>query len=47
MNNVAFEKTLWNMRKNVNMKFVITGKTKNYLVSEPNSHLQIFSQKIY
>ena len=42
MKNVAFEKTLWNMRKNINMKFVITGKTKNYLVSEPNSHATNF-----
>ena len=42
MNNVAFEKTLWNMRKNINMKFVITGKTKNYLVSEENSHATNF-----
>ena len=42
MNNVAFEITLWNIRKNRNMKLVITGKTKNYLLSEPNSHTTKF-----
>ena len=36
MNNAVFEKTMENVRKHRNIKFVTTERRRNYLVSEPN-----------
>ena len=38
MNKVVFVKTMKDVRKNRNIKLVITKRRKNYLVSEPNYH---------
>ena len=37
-NSVFFRKTMENVRKHRDIKFVTTGKRRNYLVSEPNYH---------
>ena len=42
MNNAFFGKTLENVRKHRNIKLVTTEMTRNYLVSEPNSHTTKF-----
>ena len=42
MNNVAFRKTLENMRRHRDIKLVTTEKRRNYLVSEPNYHTTKF-----
>ena len=42
MNNTVFGKILQNMRKNRNIKFVTTERSRNYLVSEPNYHTTKF-----
>ena len=38
MNNSVFGKTMENVRKHRDIKFVTTGKRRNCLVSEPNYH---------
>ena len=42
INNAVFRKTIENVGKHRDMKFVTTDPTKNYLVSEPNSLSTIF-----
>ena len=42
MNNAVFEKTMENVRKHRNIKFVTTERRRNYLVSEPNYHTTKF-----
>ena len=42
MNNGFFGKTIENVRKHRNIKLVTTEMTRNYLVSEPNSHTTKF-----
>ena len=42
MNNVAFGKTMENMRQHRNNKLATTERRKNYLVSEPNYHTTKF-----
>ena len=39
MNNSVFGKTVENVRKNRDMKLVITDKRRNQLVSKPNYHM--------
>ena len=46
LNNAVFRKTIENVGKHRDMKFVTTDPTKNYLVSEPNSLSPIFWQFI-
>ena len=41
------EKTMDNVRKNRDMKLVITERRRNYLVSEPNYHTRNFVHKVY
>ena len=38
MNNAVFDKTMGNVRKHIDIKLVITERTKNYLMFEPNCH---------
>ena len=48
MNHSVFAKTMENSRKHRDIKFVTTGKRKNYLVLEPILPYNIgFFQKIY
>ena len=47
MNNAAFGKTMDNVRKNRDMKLVITERRRNYLVSEPNYHTRNFVHKVH
>ena len=42
MNNAVFKKTMENVRKHRNIKFVTTERRRNYLVSEPNYHTTKF-----
>ena len=42
MNNSVFGKTMENMRKHRNIKFVTTKRGRHYLVSEPNYHTTKF-----
>ena len=42
MNNSVFAKTMENVRKNRNIKLVITERARNYLVSELNYHTAKF-----
>ena len=42
MNNVAFGKTIENMRQHRNNKLATTERRRNYLVSEPNYHTTKF-----
>ena len=47
MNNAVFGKTMENIRKNRDIKFVKTDKRRNRLVSEPNYHrTRWFSEKL-
>ena len=47
MNNAVFGKTMENIRKNRDIKFVTTDKRRNRLVSEPNYHrTRWFSEKL-
>ena len=42
MNNAFFGRTMENVRKHRDIKFVTTETRRNYLVSEPNYHTTIF-----
>ena len=42
INNADFGKTMKNMRKNRNIKLLITERRRNYLVSEPNYYTTKF-----
>ena len=42
MNNALFGKTMENVRKHRDIKFVTTKTRRNYLVSEPNYHATKF-----
>ena len=42
MNNVVFQKTMENVRKHRDVKFVTTERRRNYLVLEPNYHTTKF-----
>ena len=41
-NNAVFEKTMENVRKHGDIKFVTTERRRNYLVLEPNYHTTNF-----
>ena len=47
MNNAAFGRTMDNVRKHGEVKFLTTEARRNYLVPEPNYHATNFFQKIY
>ena len=47
MNNAVFGKTIENVRKHRDIKFVTTERRRNYLVSAPNYYTTKFLQKIY
>ena len=38
MNNVAFQKTMENVRKHRDIRLATTDRRRNYLVSQPNYH---------
>ena len=42
MNNAVFGKTMGNVRKHTDIKFVKKERRRNYLVSEPNYHTTDF-----
>ena len=42
MNNLVFGKTLGNLRKQRNIKFVTAERRRKFLVSEPNYHITMF-----
>ena len=42
MNNAVFGKTMENVKKHRNIKFITTDRRRNYLVSEPNYHTTKF-----
>ena len=42
MNNTVFGKTMGNVRKHTDIKFVKKERKRNYLVSEPNYHTADF-----
>ena len=47
MNNSVFRKTMENVRKQRDIKLVITERRRNYWVSEPNYHTtKIFTEKL-
>ena len=46
MNNVAFGKTMENVRKHRNIQLETTERGRNHLVSEPNYHIyKVFHRK--
>ena len=47
MNNAVFEKTMENVRKHRDIKFVTTEARRNYLVSKPSYHTTKIFLKIY
>ena len=47
MNDAVFGKTMKNVRKQRDIKLLITEAKRNYLVSKPNYHTIIFFLKIY
>ena len=42
MNNAVFRKTIENVRKHRDIKYLTTEKRRDYLVSEPKNHTTIF-----
>ena len=46
MNNAVFRKIMENVKKHRDIKLVTAERRRNYLASEPNYHIQSFSQKI-
>ena len=46
MNNVAFGKTMENVRKHRDIKLVTTDKRRDQLVSEPNYYTKYFSENL-
>ena len=47
-NNAVFRKTIKNVRKFRDIKFVTTERRRNYLVSEPNYHTtKIFTKNLF
>ena len=47
MNSAGFGKTMENVRKHMDIKFITTERRRNYLVSEPNYHTtKFFSEKL-
>ena len=42
MNNAVFGKTMENVRKYRDIKIILTGRRRNYLVSKPNYHTTNF-----
>ena len=47
MNNAVFGKSMENVRKHRDIKFVTTEKRRNYLVSETNYHItKFFTEKL-
>ena len=46
MNNTVFGKTMGNVRKHTDIKFVKKERKRNYLVSEPNYHTTDFFSEI-
>ena len=47
MNNVIFGKTMENVRRNRDIKFLTTERRRNYLVSEPTFHTtKFFTEKL-
>ena len=45
MNNAVFRKTIENVRKHTDIKFVKAERSRNYWVSEPNYHTtKIFTE---
>ena len=48
MNNVIFGKAIENMRKQRDIKLVITQRSRNYLVSELNDHAtKFFTENLF
>ena len=47
MNNIVFEKTMENVRKHSNIKFLTTERRRNYLASEPNYYIKkVFTENL-
>ena len=42
MNNAVFGKSMENVRKHGDIKFITTERRRNYLISEPNDHTTKF-----
>ena len=42
MNNAVFRKTIENVRKHRDIKYLTTEKRRDYLASEPKNHTTIF-----
>ena len=42
MNNIVFEKTVENVRKHRDIKFLTTERGRNYLASEPDYYIKKF-----
>ena len=48
MKNAVFSKTIKNVRKHRNIKFITTGSRRNYLFSEPNYHTtKFFTENVH
>ena len=47
INNSVFGKTMENVKKHIDIKLLLTGRRRNYLVSEPNYHtLKFFTENL-